>query len=115
MWREHMSLSEQAETFQQEWQEALDAAAVGAVCVVLGPGQFTPLSGQGDFVRFTGIWAHRIRQQAPDRSLLHGHTCPASGFWALSEQLVAWVQIDGWVIPFVYSTPWDGAALGRTE
>ena len=115
MWREHMSLSEQTETFQQEWQEALDATAVGAVCVVPGPGQFTPLSGQGDFVRFSGIWAHRDRQQAPDRSPLHGHTCPASGFWAPSEQLVAWVHIDGWEIPFIYSTPWDGAALGRTE
>ena len=85
------------------------------MCVVPGPGQFTPLSGQGDFVRFNGIWAHRDRQQAPDRSPLHGHSCPVSSFWAPSEQLVAWVHIDGWEIPFVYSTPWDGAALGRTE
>ena len=115
MWREHMSLCEKPDVFQQEWQDALDTAGVDAMCVVPGPGQFTPLSGQGDFVRFSGIWAHRDRQQAPDRSPLHGHSCPASSFWAPSEQLVAWVHIDGWEIPFVYSTPWDGAALGRTE
>ena len=81
MWREHMALSEKTDTFQQEWQDALNKAGLDAMCAAPGPQQVTPLSGQGDFVRFSGIWAHRNRQQAPDRSPLHGHTCPAYSFW----------------------------------
>ena len=28
---------------------------------------------------------------------------------------MACITIDGWEIPLVYSTPWNGAAQGRTE
>ena len=86
-----------------------------AHAVVPGPSQFTPLQGQGDLVCFQGIWAHTDRVHAPDKATEHVNTYPAAGFWAPGEQMIVWVTVDGIDIPFVYTTAWDGAALGRTE
>ena len=110
-----MSLHEETEAFQSRVQSILDRDGIQASVVVPGPSQFTPLQGQGDFVRFDGIWAHSQRKSAPDKARHHGHMCPASSFWAPSERLIAWVTIQGQDFPIVYSTAWDGAALGRTE
>ena len=115
IWCEHMSLHEETEAFQSRVRSILERDAIQASVVVPGPSQFTPLQGQGDFVRFDGVWAHSQRRFAPDKARHHGHKCPASSFWAPSKQLIAWVTIQGQDFPIVYSTAWDGAALGRTE
>ena len=112
---EHLALNSDTATFQSRVQGILDSEGIQATIVVPGPSQFIPLQGQGDFVRFDGIWAHTQRAWAPDKAQHHGHLCPACGFWAPSEQLIAWVTIQGQDFPIVYSTVWDGAALGRTE
>ena len=115
IWCEHLALNSDTATFQSHVQGILDSEGIQATIVVLGPSQLIPLQGQGDFVRFDGIWAHTQRAWAPDKAEHHGHLCPASGFPAPSEQLIAYVTMQGRDFPIVYSTVWDGAALGRTE
>ena len=116
IWKEHTNLHENTSVFQEAWQAAVNDQGFPDVHVVVpGPSQFTPLMGQGDFVRFEGIWAHSDRAFSPDKAKEHINTCPAAGFRAPGEQLIAWVTIAGLEVPIVYTTAWDGAALGTTE
>ena len=99
--------------------------ASGAVARVLRALQHvfaTPLLGRSAFVvhepclvRFEGMWAHWDSAFAPDKAKEHVNTCPAAGFWAPGEQPTAWVSVAGLEVPILYTTAWDGAALGRPE
>ena len=116
IWKEHTNLHGDTSSFQEAWQaEVNDQGFPDIQVVVPGPSQFTPLMGQGDFVRFEGIWAHSGRAFAPNKATQHVNTCPAAGFWVPSEQVIAWVSIARLEVPILYTTAWDGAALGRTE
>ena len=88
IWREHLCLHEDTAWFQDSSQSELITQGMSEVhAVVPGPSQFTPLVGQGDFVRFQGTWARTDRARAPDKTQEHVNTCPAAGFWAPSEQI----------------------------
>ena len=62
IWCEHVALNSDTTTFQSRVQGILDSEGIQATIVVPGPSQFIPLQGEGDFVRFDGIWAHGMQR-----------------------------------------------------
>ena len=118
VWREHQALHEQTAETQAEWQRIINSQDIDARVVILGVSQFHHLHHDPMHERFQNIWAHRQRDQAPDRQADRqsgDHSCLATAFWGPMESLIAWITVDGVEYPIVHTTLWDAAPEGRSQ